>query len=1106
MGQKILENQDPSHKVGVKYLDERQIENTFPDYPALLERIRDQRQIADYVARLPKKEFEHRQTQMYDNVYAILGGRGTGKSSVLLTLREQLQKESNGQDIIFPIITPEVIIGNNCSIIGWIMSVAEEMVTQIERRIQAEADKNSRLVSDMLMETKMDFFKDCHFHKGNKLREHYQALMRDCIQDDIPLSSYSFDEMVGLRVHLSHKHYNLIQKLNSFWYEMADSWRLLNKVEKMRTNQETAVSQPLLILLFDDIDLVPERSMELLSTTFQYFTNPNIVLVLTAAEKMLKRVIWMKMLERLSGSNYNSLLVDFFQKQTVQMLVESERGNEQTEGFSLAFVDRMEMEYYDKVIPPSSRFYLRRFRTISERRHYRYASTGQSFDIPEDNDSKPLGDFLIQQIDELTGQFSDGLPRKNFLVGKNKEMREAYFLMFGDKNRSISNGCLGFLNCISRLKRLAEKKQGDRFTELERSKIVTVLRHLLQTLLLSKNEVAEFREDVDRFLYQRGPERDVFVDYQRIWRIYLQKREALRSELQGERQKLQDQFSNEPAFNIENYINNKELDNLGTIQRQLAILFVMLLFAENLWITLEPVCYDGGRQKQKKRKLEKRRLGGSRELTSLLNADVFGLQELNARTNILGPFKPFSTRQSAEELLDRSPLLLEHIRQYVGFRPLDLSYAQIYLMDTFYAVIQANKGVDTDRLEAFMQDGLEEDWARSVLKMLFIRYSGITFIKKDFISFCRESRRRLGQVTVGGWLNEEIQNILLTSIKSGVFMNMDITPTIMKIRALGNKPQTEGSQREDLRMIWDQIFSNKTLSIFDIHQQFERWPIESTDKLLDIFIYYSWTLWPHRQIAIDPLVMIVDFVEGNINTVSQFLRNECHIKLSSKKLEQILEILDNIPEVSDHLRKKREETEMRLREFSIAQAANVNQKNTEETIEVPIKVLSDYLYELQDFLFYRENVTDEYDEFLSYYRSQMIHNYFSLSDFMVPFAPEVNRILYRPSVLRDKAIAEADSFILPCNLWFVLELRMIAKLMSVYFAAKFELSYGNMFLNDSSLLPDVNGYPQESSVDATLRKLYDSLTDCDGEKRLHKTMLEVSKELTDRYIAQLGGI
>ena len=91
---------EPSRKLGVKYLDTEQMGNTFPDYQALLDRIEEHRQIADYAARLPGREHTaKRQPQMYDNVYAVLGGRGTGKSSVILTLCEWLKQDRNHQDL-----------------------------------------------------------------------------------------------------------------------------------------------------------------------------------------------------------------------------------------------------------------------------------------------------------------------------------------------------------------------------------------------------------------------------------------------------------------------------------------------------------------------------------------------------------------------------------------------------------------------------------------------------------------------------------------------------------------------------------------------------------------------------------------------------------------------------------------------------------------------------------------------------------------------------------------------------------------------------------------------------------------------------------------------
>ncbi|OUP05500.1 hypothetical protein [Anaeromassilibacillus sp. An200] len=71
--------ESPSQKLGVKYLDDIQLTNSFPDWKALFARIEEQRKIALYASTHYKICDSGRFPQMYDNIYAILGGRRNWK-------------------------------------------------------------------------------------------------------------------------------------------------------------------------------------------------------------------------------------------------------------------------------------------------------------------------------------------------------------------------------------------------------------------------------------------------------------------------------------------------------------------------------------------------------------------------------------------------------------------------------------------------------------------------------------------------------------------------------------------------------------------------------------------------------------------------------------------------------------------------------------------------------------------------------------------------------------------------------------------------------------------------------------------------------------------
>ena len=155
----------PHHKMGIKILDKAQLKNLFPDYESLLERIEEHRKQINVLNR--KKDYiDNQYNLMYDNVFSIMGKRGAGKTSAVLTLK-QLLRSRNKNDIVLPIIMPE-IIPQECSMIGWILSLLEESVKELEVLSEKKPDGESL------------FFEGC-MRKSNDslLREYNKVKVRD---------------------------------------------------------------------------------------------------------------------------------------------------------------------------------------------------------------------------------------------------------------------------------------------------------------------------------------------------------------------------------------------------------------------------------------------------------------------------------------------------------------------------------------------------------------------------------------------------------------------------------------------------------------------------------------------------------------------------------------------------------------------------------------------------------------------------------------------------------------------------------------------------------------------------------------------------------------
>ena len=122
------EIKNANYKTGVKILTEEQMQAGLPTYDLLLskiEKIRSESLLVDRTS-LTSQTFENLK---YDNIFSILGGRGAGKTSVLMTLHHELQK--NECNVILPLVMPE-LLDEDESIVGWLLSAMESNLKEIE--------------------------------------------------------------------------------------------------------------------------------------------------------------------------------------------------------------------------------------------------------------------------------------------------------------------------------------------------------------------------------------------------------------------------------------------------------------------------------------------------------------------------------------------------------------------------------------------------------------------------------------------------------------------------------------------------------------------------------------------------------------------------------------------------------------------------------------------------------------------------------------------------------------------------------------------------------------------------------------------------------------
>lgn len=1083
--------------MGAKYLDQKQMETNFPDYRALLDRIEDQRQVADFVGRsFGGVESWKIHPQMYDNVFAILGGRGAGKSSVIQSLWEYLQHGGHSRDIILPIIIPEAISDPHCSILGWIMAMAEQVIDSIEEQLRGLEDRRGGAwVCEHLPRDPMGFFKDCHLQHNNRLRERYESLKRDCIPDLTSGGAFSYDEMVGLQVHLSQKQYTLVRNLNRFWEDVTTYWKAIKGLQEEEGRVGEPV-QPLIILMFDDVDLVPERSLELLNSTFQYFTNPNIVLILTAAEKVLEQVIWTKMLERMLGSHYESLFTDFYKTEHM--------GEDRTGKLSLGSIDRMAREYYDKVVPPANRYHLRRYLTIADRKRYRYASMGQSFHLPQEEVSIQLSDFLVGQIRSLTTQKS-GL----FIQGGAEPLREAYLLMFGDKSRNIANSCLAILNCVSRLKGCQAPVRGKDAKQQRWGEAYDALRQLLTVLISSNRMVKELGGEVLGLLYQGG-DGEIRVDYDGLWNLYDRRCRALGDEELGHYEQMA-KWQDESEL-LEAMLRMQEQERRGNLQRQMTTLLVMLTFVDRLWALAggQSATGDG-------------RLVGGEGLANLLNGGSMTYSTRAELQRSWGWLKLFPQHLDVEAFLIRSPYALEHVEHYLEFDPFDRLKVQEYLMDTFYAATadcenfkgkKKNTVTPEERIwwgqcspEMLLTLGLSEEqaWVETVLAMLYLQSSGLADLPADILRFAQDDREILEQFGFGGHLNQRIRESLADVVKS------DISQTALR-QYLEKSYQRIFEKRDPAleagRIDLLQGHDGETIyAVFNWYNQsyskeerawIAEWCIaESIDGGTEEATRESFGRW------------VIQTVENAIKMLGKYMMGQSGIMLTLEECRRLKNQISGIPVTKFSLRQARDICRLELEavEQELLKGENppggdgedVSGRAAEEPpkkVLFPLSMLLKYIRLLD-----REHTQIQLtpDDSEEYWKTAMIRGYFELVGSLNPVVlpgEEPRQLVYSDKTGQRRVVEVS------MNMWVVLMLSMVEHLMPTYFVARL-VQQGDRLGVQSCRSMSSGQYPRQELVNQQLEALKCQLLAGKGDEWLVEAMARARDRIITLYIEHL---
>ena len=717
---------DVSRKIGIKLLDESQIASTLINYDQLLKNI-------DYIRDRAQQHAEWSTPQhcpgnmdnhlMYDNIIGIFGGRGSGKTSILYSLRERLMWDQ-AQDIILPIISPELIPEEN-TLLMWILAMFEEWVNELDLFLSNRPDILNK-AQEILWNLAPDApctFRQLKADQRFSLRQEYQRLRQNCGSDRgfRGMRGYDYDDMLQLQNINATTQYQLMQRLNRFW----------DLIAYLRHMQDPQAPRPLIFVIIDDIDLAPERSMELLLSAYKYFSNPNVVIILSAAMKTLQQVLTCRMYEKVVGSNFRSLI------QGNELI--GHRHGISMEAYHLNQANEAALEYLNKVIPQSSRYFIERFDTLDRKQLFRYPVDWVDGYHPGENHSLSLACFLSDGL-EKSGLLTAYYPyadrtAPNFFLQDDKSFSIEYYLLFGNKSRYIGNSCLSILSSMEVLaqikKQLSEackhiEKLGRNREEYLIS-IYSVVNNLFITLLSSHTREMEDCTDwvPELFLYKYG-RHYLYIHYTHLLEIYRKKSRQIKVQIMKElansnvRQEMD-------AQELDKWKNDRIRDALRAIRQKTSALFIMLNFLEQLICLLAPYYYllkgEEGRF---------RTVHGQLQLMDFLNQDAL---TADADSNML----LFPQLKDAKTTFRVYADLMAQPERFVSFSIWNPSHVADYFSflsskpDLWNMLCVDKTGSDVPRVIVACRE--YPNWMRTVGAMLYLSKSGVMIPDSSWFSW-----------------------------------------------------------------------------------------------------------------------------------------------------------------------------------------------------------------------------------------------------------------------------------------------------------------------------------------------------------------------------------
>lgn len=417
-------NNESSTQIGAKTLTKAEINLILPSYDRILSQIEEIRKESNLST--------ENNIQKTNNI-SVLGVRGSGKTSILKSIINDLEKENNNKNeelnIIFPMIIPENM-SEKMDLLSTILGLFKKKVDEIENKNKEKSQ-------------------NCWEKTTTEVSKKYNSLLKKYCHMQSEFRQVSIDEFISES--------NYVRKNAEIFN--ADS-EFINDFNKFIT-ELTQKTNTLIFFFIDDIDLSTNRCTDIIKTLLSYMSHPKIVTILSGDLDTFAEELTIDFLKKGNLLHKDLLDVSFINNNKENILERKKT---------------LSYEYLKKIIPPIYRHNLKTW-SLKNRAQFKSATTIDG----KENDNNPLVELLADTFRdydcEALFQYYDFNEED-----ENKRIKPIpqMFYMFDDTSRGLNNVYNSLLQVNKYIKDDNNKKDNDYDT-----KCFQYIRNFLETVISS---------------------------------------------------------------------------------------------------------------------------------------------------------------------------------------------------------------------------------------------------------------------------------------------------------------------------------------------------------------------------------------------------------------------------------------------------------------------------------------------------------------------------------------------------------------------------------------------------------------------------------------------